>query len=156
MRWSLKIYGWWKDICRALIVLTMQVTFVIFIKYKCEQIYFSSYSISSRIILRPFSSCSLFFKHYRMKFTKQFIDLVSLEMKPETDFEENNIQTLFWDKNLFIFIWPHFTVPYTVCFRSAMLLHSQWCWLCLSVPLSSLTPNRRLSCLEMERSLLKQ
>ena len=156
MRWSLEIYGWWKDICRALIVLTMQVTFVIFIKYKCEQIYFSSYSISSRIILRPFSSCSLFFKHYRMKFTKKFIDLVSLEMKPETDFEENNIQTLFWDKNLFIFIWPHFTVPYMVCFRSAMLLHSQWCWLCLSVPLSSLTPNRRLSCLEMERSLLKQ
>ena len=75
------------------IVLTMQITFVISIKCKCGQSYFSIYSISWRIVLRLFSSCSLFFsKHYGVKFTKRFIDLVSLEMKTATDFKENNIQ----------------------------------------------------------------
>ena len=91
MRWSLEIYGWCKDICRALIVqivLTMQITFLISIKCKCGQSYFSIYSISSRIVLRLFSSCSLF----SPSITGWNLDLVSLEMKTATDFKENNIQ----------------------------------------------------------------
>ena len=153
MRWSLEIYGWCKDICRALIVqivLTMQITFVISIKCKCGQSYFSLYSISSRIVLRLFSSCSLFFsKHYGVKFTKRFIDLVSLEMKTATDFKENNIQI---ETRTFLFIFDLTSLSLT------WFVSDQPCFytlngIGLSVPLSSLTPNRRLSRLEMEKSL---
>ena len=54
LHWSLEIYGWYKDICRALIVqivLTMRITFVISIKCMCGQSYFSIYSISKTIFI---------------------------------------------------------------------------------------------------------